>query len=458
MEPSDTADVVIAGAGIAGVSTAYHLAAGRGIGDIVLCDPRPPLTLTSDKSTECYRNWWPGPRTDMVDLMNRSIDLLQQWAAESGNRFHLSQRGYLYVTGDPAGLRRIEDDAREIASLGAGELRVHRGETADPGYRSSPTEGFDPTLTGADLFVGPDVLHRRFPYLAEAAVGALHARRAGWFSAQQLGAFLLEGAKDAGVRFMQRPVTGVDVKSGRVRGVFLDDGSRLATEVLVNAAGPLVREVAAMHGEDLPVFSEVHRKIAFRDHRRAVPREVPMLIWSDPQTILWSEEERTALRGDPSTARLTGELGPGAHCRPEGGRAADTVLGLWEYHAEVREPSWPLPPAPLYPEMVLRGLSTMIPAIAAYLERLPAPFVDGGYYTKTRENRPLVGPMDTRGAYVVGALSGFGVMAAAAAGELVSLHVAGSPLPGYAGAFRPDRYENPSYRELLERMTDGGQI
>ena len=34
-----------------------------------------PLSLTSDKSTECYRNWWPGPGDAMVRLMNRSIDL-----------------------------------------------------------------------------------------------------------------------------------------------------------------------------------------------------------------------------------------------------------------------------------------------------------------------------------------------------------------------------------------------
>ena len=58
-----TADVVICGAGIAGVAAAYHLAVRRGVTDVVLVDERPPLSLTSDKSTECYRNWWPGPAT-----------------------------------------------------------------------------------------------------------------------------------------------------------------------------------------------------------------------------------------------------------------------------------------------------------------------------------------------------------------------------------------------------------
>jgi glycine/D-amino acid oxidase-like deaminating enzyme len=96
-----TAEVVICGAGIAGIATAYHLAR-RGITDVVLVDERPPLSLTSDKSTECYRNWWPGPGDAMVAAMNRSIDLLEELARESGNVFGLNRRGYLYVTADPA--------------------------------------------------------------------------------------------------------------------------------------------------------------------------------------------------------------------------------------------------------------------------------------------------------------------------------------------------------------------
>src|SRR5215831_11118087 len=95
-----TAEVVICGAGIAGIAAAYHLAVRRGITDIVLVDERPPLSLTSDKSTECYRNWWPGPGDTMVRLMNRSIDLLEELARESGNVFRMNRRGYLFATAD----------------------------------------------------------------------------------------------------------------------------------------------------------------------------------------------------------------------------------------------------------------------------------------------------------------------------------------------------------------------
>src|SRR3989337_2847841 len=93
-----TADVVICGGGIAGIAAAYHLAVRRGITDVVLVDERPPLSLTSHKSTECYRNWWPGPGDAMVALMNRSIDLLEELARASGNVFRMNRRGDLFAT------------------------------------------------------------------------------------------------------------------------------------------------------------------------------------------------------------------------------------------------------------------------------------------------------------------------------------------------------------------------
>ena len=65
--------VVICGAGIAGVAAAYALAQ-HGVTDVVLVEPGNPLSLTSDKSTEAYRNWWPGPGDAMVAFMNRSIE------------------------------------------------------------------------------------------------------------------------------------------------------------------------------------------------------------------------------------------------------------------------------------------------------------------------------------------------------------------------------------------------
>ncbi len=443
------ADVVVCGAGIAGVATAYQLAVLSGVRKVVLVDPRPPLTLTSDKSTECYRNWW--PNAPMVGLMNRSIDLLEEMARASDNAFHLSRQGYLYVTADPNRLRDMADEGASISNLGAGDLRRHPGvlDYQPPGVPAAPD--------GADLFLEGDELLHFYPFLTEQAVGGIHARRAGWFSAQQLGAWMIERALGQGLEVVKASVTGVTQRAGAVSGVRLDSGQEIATPIFVNAAGPMLAQVGQLLDVDLPVFSEVHIKVAFRDHLRVIPRHSPMVIWSDPQTLSWSADESEALQSEGRTDLL--EPMPAAcHYRPEGGPDSDWLVALWEYHRLIQEPTWPLPDDPVYPEAVMRGLTTMVPGLDAYLDRLPQPVVDGGYYTKTRENRPLVGPLGVDGAFVVGAFSGFGVMAAAAAGELAAMYVTNADLPAYATAFALSRYEDPGYLAEIDNITNTGQI
>jgi glycine/D-amino acid oxidase-like deaminating enzyme len=182
-----------------------------------------------------------------------------------------------------------------------------------------------------------------------------------------------------------------------------------------------------------------------------------MVIWSDPQTLSWSEDEAELLDSEGRTD-LLGPMPASCHYRPEGGAGSDWVVALWEYHRLIQEPTWPLPEDPLYPEAVIKGLTTMVPGLGVYLDHMPQPVVDGGYYTKTKENRPLVGPMGVDGAFMVGAFSGFGVMAAAAAGELAAQHVLGADLPPHASAFALSRYEDPAYLAEIETITNTGQI
>ena len=181
------------------------------------------------------------------------------------------------------------------------------------------------------------------------------------------------------------------------------------------------------------------------------------MIWNDPQHVGWSTEEREHLvaegRGD-----LVDEMPISCHGRPEGGAGSAWVLGLWEYRRLVQEPAWPLPEDPLYGEVVIRGLAAIFPGMAAYADAMPQRIVDGGYYTKTVENRPLAGPMRTEGAFVAGALSGFGIMASAGVADLVAAHVSGAALPAYAPAFMLDRYDDPAYQRELEELTETGQI
>jgi len=452
-----SAEVVICGAGIAGVSAAYHLAVRRGLRGVVLVDDQPPLSVTSDKSTECYRAWWPGPGDTMVRFMGRSIDLLEEMAAESGNRFVMNRNGYAYLTADPARAVEMERGAREIASLGCGPLRIHRGQPDDPPY---PEERFDSldraaAVTGADLVLDPARILRRFPFLPADVTAMLHTRRCGWLSAQQLGMYMLERAREHGLQQIHGRVEEVCVCHGRVETVRLAGGETLSTRCFVNAAGPLSAEVGHKSGVELPLYNELHGKVMFEDYLGILPRELPLMIWCDPVTLTWSDEERAELAADPELRWLTEPLPAGVHFRPEGGRDSRWHLLLWTYHLEPREPVFPPVLDPYYPEVVVRGLVRMVPALAEYLGKMRRPYVDGGYYCKTRENRPLIGPTPVAGNYLLCGMSGFGIMASQAAAELLAAHIVGAELPAYAGDFLLSRYQDPDYLKKMEAMASG---
>ncbi|HEY6042470.1 MAG TPA: FAD-dependent oxidoreductase, partial [Anaerolineae bacterium] len=67
-------------------------------------------------------------------------------------------------------------------------------------------------------------------------------------------------------------------------------------------------------------------------------------------------------------------------------------------------------------------------------------------------------PLPVEGAFIIGGLSGFGIMASSAAGELIAAHVTGSALPGYAPAFSLSRFADPAYQELLAHWDNTGQL
>ena len=448
------ADVVVCGAGIAGVAAAYHLAARHGVRRVVLVDERPPLSLTSDKSTEAYRNFWPGPDDAMVRFMNRSIDLLDALAESSGDVFRMNRRGYVFGTAEPARAAELRGIAEVAAGWGAGPLRIHDGRPGAPAYPPPFAGDWRRAPAGIDLLLDRALIRRHFPYVADDTVAILHARRCGWLSGQQLGMHLLESARRAGAELVEGRLAAVDVSRGRIRGVAIDGpGGRrtLATERLVLAAGPLLADAAGLLGLTLPVFSESHHKIAVEDTLGAVPRDAPFLIWDDAQTLDWAPEERAALAADPALRWMLEPFPAGVHTRPEGASPeSQTILALWSYDCAPVEVRYPQPEPPHYPELVLRGMARMVPAFRGYLDRLPRAYVDGGYYVKTRENRPLIGPLPVDGAYVSSAYSGFGIMAGCAGGELVAAHVTGSALPDYAPAFTLARYDDPAYLRRIE--------
>jgi glycine/D-amino acid oxidase-like deaminating enzyme len=426
---STSADVVVCGAGIAGVAAAYHLAVEQRVGRVVIVDEREPLTLTSDKGTQGYRNWWPGPDDTMLRFVSRSIDLLEATARAHGNAFRMNRRGYLFATAEPAEVERLRTTAAQVSGFGMGTVREHRGLEA---YAPHLAEGFEDQPTGADLLLG-DAARRAFPYLTPDTIGALHVRRAGTMNAVMLGALLLQRSVAAGAAFLEDRITGFDISHGSIRGVRLASGVAVSTPRVVIAAGPLVDEMTQMLGLSVPVMHELHAKLTVRDPRGAVQRDAPFVIWNDPVEI----------GGRPLPA--------GVHMRPVDLTHGDELQLIWTFETGVRQYEWPPRFDDRHREILLRGCARMIPAMTPYIGNGTSGVLDGGYYCKTRENRPLIGRLPIDGAFICGALSGIGLMSAHAAGELVALHVTGGALPAYAPAFSPSRYDDAAYVSLIDQ-------
>ena len=321
--------------------------------------------------------------------------------------------------------------AMQVSAFGMGPLREHTDVAT---YGPHPAEGFEDQPIGADLLID-DAARRAFPYLTDRTVGALHIRRAGTLNGIDLGAWFLKRAIAADATFVRDRVAGFEISNGSIRGVRLASGDTIETPRVVLAAGPAVHEVGAMLGAAIPVTHELHAKLTLRDTAHAVPRNSPFVIWNDPLTL-----DGRALPG-------------GAHLRPVDLTHGDELYLIWTYETDTRPYTWPPAFAERHKEILIRGCAAMVPAMRPYVGAGAPGVLDGGFYCKTRENRPLIGRLPVEGAYICAALSGFGIMAAHAAGELVSMHVTGGTLPEYAPAFDPRRYEDAGY---LARMAEWG--
>jgi glycine/D-amino acid oxidase-like deaminating enzyme len=450
MQTAEAFDVAVIGAGNIGLSVAYYLAMRHGVTRVVVIDAGEPMAMTSAQSGENYRNWWPHPV--MTEFTDHAIDLLEGIARESGNRIHMTRRGYALATRRRAPDDLIADLHRGYGDGGGARIRVHNG--AANGYRRAVSSDWETAPDGVDVLLGRALIAGELQCLAPDIETVVHIRRAGDISGQQLGQFMVERMRDAGVRLMRAAVTGID--AGARFTLHLDGASglqALGADRVVNAAGPFFGRLARILGEDLPVHCVFQQKIAFEDREGVLPRTMPFAIDLDGQGLEWSAEEREILASDPAGAALLRPMPGGIHRRPEGGDAGRWIKLGWAYNTRASDPAEAPPLDRNFPDVVLRGASRLSPALKCYLGRLPRGARHyGGYYTMTPENWPLIGPMRTTGAFMAGALSGYGTMGATATGALC----AGGEQPAYAANFTLGRYDDAKLMaELLGSQNKG---
>lgn len=374
----------------------------------------------------------------MASLSDRSIALMEELAAEAGNIFHLRFSGYDFVSESPG---------REIFPS------QHLQGTPERAIGASGRSQRPERITDRES------IRQAFPWLADAISQLVHIPRAGAIDVYALGSLLLARARSAGVELLQAVVSGVDQPSMAGFELRLShDGTeeKLRTEILVMAAGPFTAELAGMLGIELPIENFLQRKIVIPDPLAIVPRDMPFTVFADRQRLHWSSAEHELIAMDADYRWLLDEFPAGLHIKPE---SCDKIKLGWAYNRFPEKPQWELADDFNFPNIVIRGASRFMPALQAYVQKIPTPVVQlAGYYSRTPENWPLIGPLQVEGVFSVAALSGFGTMTACAAGELCAAWITDAPLPGYAHYFHPDRYSDPEIMTEISQLGSDGQL
>ncbi len=255
------ARIVIIGGGIAGVSTAYHLAR-LGISDVIL--------LEQGKLT-CGTTWHAAGlvgqtrATRNATRMSRyGIDLYAALEAETGLATGWKQCGSLNVFRTPERLTLARRQMARARSFGIDFEFIAPEKVPD----------YAPILRHDDL------------------AGAVWIPGDGKANPTDLTHSLAKGARQRGVRIVEgAKVTGVHLHNGRVAGVGWSHAGatgQISCEALVNCGGQWARELARRSGVTVPLYAAEHFYIV-TERIAGVTPDFPVV--RDPDGCIYYKEE-----------------------------------------------------------------------------------------------------------------------------------------------------------------------
>ncbi len=265
-----TPKVVVVGGGVVGSSIAYFLASHprfSGEGIVIERDPTYRRAASALSASAI--------RQQFSTAINIEI-------SRFGIEFLLNIGAYM----------AIDEDRPDVA------LR-------EPGYLFLATNAGRPVLErnhrlqrghGVDVaLLEPADLSSRFPWLETEGIvaGSLGLSGEGWFDGYSLLQAFRRKAMSLGVKYHTQEVTRFVRAGARVEAVVLADGSALACDIAVNAAGPWAAAVAATLDVDLPV--RARRRFVFVIACRETLPRCPLVI--DPSGVWFRPEGKHFLCG-----------------------------------------------------------------------------------------------------------------------------------------------------------------
>jgi sarcosine oxidase subunit beta len=243
----NSADYIVIGGGVMGASTAYHLAR-RGCSNIVLLEKEEFFGLGA--TGRCAGGVRYQFATEInVRLSIKSLPMLENFEAETGQAIDYRKCGYLFVLTNPDDLTTFQ---RNVAMQN--KLGVH-------------TEWLD-----------GDEVRRRLPMMQ------LNDVLAGTFNAQDglvdpngvvmgyIGAAQRQGVK----AITSCPVTGISVNNCRVTGVQTPQGG-ISAPVIIDATGPWSGVTCGLAGIQVPV-TPVRRQWLTSSALAEIPDDFPFVI------------------------------------------------------------------------------------------------------------------------------------------------------------------------------------
>ena len=415
--------IAICGAGIAGVATAYYLLKKNPQLAVLLIDKNQPLSFTTSKSGENFRNYW--PQQVMQQYVSHSIDLMKTLRQEYGEAsFQMVSSGYNFIS--------------------------HQKEA--PIFGVSNKEDFP---KGVEEITDPATIQTNHPYFDKGVQKILTITNAGHIDVYAMGSLLIRAARQNGLKQVQGEIIGITKKEATFH-IELAGKETLKVDQVVIAAGPFINHLAKMVALEFPIINTLQRKFIMPDPNKVIPRDMPFTIYADSQYLDWSAEEKEFFASEEQYHYLLEQFPGGLHIKPEG----QGIKMGWAFQRASSQPVWTPANAEFFPQIVLKGASQFIPRLKEYEKNIPTPLIEyAGYYTRTQENWPLIGSTQLEDVFVVGALAGYGTMGACAAGELCAQYILEeTDLPPYAAYFHPERYENPAILKEIELLDSDGQL